>query len=57
MPLAYALAFPLGRGLTGLWIGRAVGSIGAGLTLLYCWRRRLAREAASRPGDTRPVGT
>ena len=59
MPLAYVLAFPLGRGLTGLWIGRAVGSVGAGLSLLYCWRRRLAREATSRPSrDARlAVGT
>lgn len=45
MPMAYMLAFRLGHGLSGLWFGRVVGSVGAGLTLLACWRRRLTRVA------------
>ena len=51
MPLAYALAFRYGYSLHGLWIGRAVASVGAGLSLLALWRMRLRREgqAAGRP--------
>jgi multidrug resistance protein, MATE family len=45
MPLAYLLAFHYGLALRGLWIGRGVGSVGAGLSLLYFWRLRLRREA------------
>ncbi len=51
MPLAYALAFHYGYALQGLWIGRGVGSVGAGLCLLVFWRLRLRREgqAVGRP--------
>lgn len=43
MPLAYVLAFHYGMRLEGLWIGRAVGSVGAGLSMLFWWRLRLRR--------------
>ncbi len=51
MPLAYALGFHHGMALRGLWIGRGVGSVGGGLSLLVFWRLRLRRErhALSRP--------
>jgi multidrug resistance protein, MATE family len=45
MPLAYLLAFHYGLALRGLWIGRGVGSVGAGVCLFYFWRLRLRREA------------
>jgi len=44
MPLAYFLAFKLGYGLHGLWIGRAVGSISSGLLLTASWYARMHRE-------------
>ena len=34
-----------------LWVGRAVGSVGAGLSLFVCWRLRLRKEAQP---DRRP---
>ncbi len=43
MPLAYALTFHFGLGLTGLWLGRAAGSVGTGLHLAVAWRLRLRR--------------
>lgn len=46
-PLAYALAFPMGLKLHGLWLGRAVGSVGTGVTALVLWRMRVMREARS----------
>lgn len=51
MPLAYLLGFHYGYTLRGLWIGRAVGSVGAGVTLFALWRLRLLREQA---GTRRP---
>ena len=47
MPLAYLLAFHYRYALHGLWIGRGVGSVGAGVSLLALWRMRLGREARS----------
>ena len=47
MPLAYGLAFHYGLALQGLWIGRAVGSVGGGVALLFFWRLRLRREDQS----------
>lgn len=51
VPLGYLLAFPLKHALMGLWIGRAVGSVGAGLTAAIVWRVRMRRLASG----TRPV--
>ena len=51
VPLGYLLAFHLGYSLKGLWIGRAVGSVGAGLTAAVVWRLRM-RSLAS---GTRPA--
>lgn len=45
MPLAYLLAFHYGQSLHGLWIGRGVGSVGGGVSLLLFWRLRLRRES------------
>ncbi len=44
MPLAYVLAFHFGYALEGLWVGRAVGSVGGGLTMFLFWRMRLRKE-------------
>jgi MATE family multidrug resistance protein len=44
MSLAHFLAFHLGYGLHGLWMGRAVGSVSSGLSMMYLWRRRMRRE-------------
>ena len=44
MPLAYALAFPMGYGVRGLWLGRAVASLTSGLALTVSWRMRMRRE-------------
>lgn len=44
MPLAYLLGFHYGMTLRGLWIGRSVGSVGSGLSLLFLWRWKLRRN-------------
>ena len=44
MPLAYVLAFPLGLGLHGLWIGRTIASLSSGFTLTLAWYTRMRRE-------------
>ena len=44
MPLAYLLAFPLGHGLYGLWIGRAIGSVFGGALLTVLWHSKLRRQ-------------
>jgi len=49
LPLSYFLAFGMGRGVVGLWIGLTVGLILAGLVNLgtWAWRsRRLDRAGA-----------
>ena len=43
MPTAYLLAFRFGHGLDGLWIGRGVGSLTAGLTVAVWWQWRMRR--------------
>ena len=45
--LAFALAFPMGWKLQGLWLGRAVVGIGTGVTAFVLWRMRVRREARS----------
>ncbi len=47
MPLAYLLAFPLGGGLRGLWIGRAIASMLTAVLLTMCWQWRLRRAAGA----------
>jgi MATE family multidrug resistance protein len=44
MPLAYFLAFKVGYGLHGLWIGRTVASLSSGLLLTASWYLRMHRE-------------
>ena len=44
MPLAYWLAFPLGYGVRGLWLGRAAASLTSGAALLASWYTRMRRE-------------
>ena len=44
MPLAYLLAFPLGYGLKGLWVGRAVASLTSGVALTAFWYLKMRRE-------------
>ena len=48
MSLAYALSFYFHQSLSGLWIGRAVGSAVAALALVIVWRVRLTRSGRSR---------
>ena len=47
MPLAYSLAFHQGLALRGLWLGRAVASVGSGLTMLVLWRWRMWRSSTN----------
>ena len=47
MPLAYVLAFPLGGGLRGLWIGRAIASMLTAVLLMLCWQWRLRKAAGT----------
>ncbi len=41
LPAGYILAFPLGLGVQGLWIGMLVGLFSVGVGLLAVWVRRL----------------
>lgn len=45
MPAAYILAFPMGYGAVGLWIGRAVASVSSGLLLTALWHQRMRSES------------
>ena len=47
MPLAYVLTFHAGQSLSGLWIGRAAGSISSALVLTVLWRLRLRHTRRS----------
>jgi MATE family multidrug resistance protein len=40
LPSGYALAFPLGFGVSGLWVGMLVGLFAVGVGLLGVWLRR-----------------
>ncbi len=47
LPIGYTLAFVLGRGIIGLWLGLAIGLSVAGVVILAVWvkrARRLNRE-------------
>lgn len=54
MPVAYVLAFPMGYGVLGLWMGRALASVLSGLLLTAMWRSRMRAEerSASMPSFT-----
>ena len=57
LPLGYVLAFPLGRGVLGLWVGLSAGLVLAGFVNLGTWARRarrLDREPAA-PAGRPPV--
>jgi MATE family multidrug resistance protein len=41
LPAGYALAFPLGFGVRGLWVGMLVGLFSVGVFLLTVWVRKL----------------
>ncbi|MEZ5419187.1 MAG: MATE family efflux transporter [Vicinamibacterales bacterium] len=47
LPVAYALCFPLGLGVRGLWMGLSIGLIVCGVVLTWYWRRRIAHYLAS----------
>ncbi|MGD9904197.1 MAG: MATE family efflux transporter [Vicinamibacterales bacterium] len=42
LPVGYLLAFTLGRGVVGLWIGLSTGLIVCGVVLTWVWHHRLA---------------
>jgi MATE family multidrug resistance protein len=48
LPIGIALAFPLGRGITGLWIGLSLGLVCAGAFLLACWALTVRKLVAGR---------
>ncbi len=45
LPLAYALCFPAGHGVIGLWWGLSVGLIICGVALTAVWARRVRQMA------------
>ena len=52
MPAAYFLAFYMGRGALGLWLGRALASVSSGLLLTALWHHRMRsteRSALAHP--------
>lgn len=51
MPAAYLLAFPLGHGAIGLWLGRAIASVTSGLLLTALWHQRMRSEERSVGGS------
>lgn len=53
MPAAYVLAFPMGYGAMGLWMGRAVASVSSGLLLTALWHHRMRLEKGQ--GSAPPI--
>jgi MATE family multidrug resistance protein len=43
LPIGYALAFGLDRGIVGLWVGLTIGLVLAGLANLAAWARKARR--------------
>ena len=43
LPIGYALAFPCGQGIVGLWVGLSIGLVLAGLANLSAWARKAAK--------------
>lgn len=48
MPAAYVLAFPLGYGVHGLWMGRALASAVTGVGMAAWWYHRMRVQASGR---------
>ncbi len=48
MPAAYLFAFPMGHGVYGLWMGRAIASITTGLAMAAWWWHRMRAEHSGR---------
>jgi MATE family multidrug resistance protein len=58
LPLGYSLAFPLGLGATGIWIGLAGGLATAAIVLIHRFRAEAAHQGGSRKGPyTGPDGS
>ncbi|MBP7777078.1 MAG: MATE family efflux transporter [Acidobacteria bacterium] len=47
LPIAYALCFPLGYGVRGLWMGLSAGLIVCGIVLTWYWHRRITHYAST----------
>lgn len=47
LPVAYALCFPLGYGVRGLWTGLSLGLIACGVVLTWHWHRRITHYEAT----------
>lgn len=47
LPVAYALCFPLGYGVRGLWMGLSLGLIACGVVLTWHWHRRITHYEAT----------
>lgn len=47
LPIAYALCFPLGYGVRGLWMGLSAGLIVCGVVLTWYWHRRITHYAST----------
>ena len=43
LPIGYALAFGMGNGIVGLWVGLSIGLVLAGLLNLATWARKASR--------------
>ncbi len=48
MPAAYLFAFPMGHGVYGLWMGRAVASVVTGLGMAAWWYHRMQAQRSGR---------
>ena len=48
LPIGYALAFGLGNGIVGLWVGLSIGLVLAGLANLATWARKASRLRTGR---------
>jgi len=49
LPLGWALCFPGGMGVVGLWIGLSAGLIAVGAVLVFLWARHVTRITRVRP--------
>lgn len=48
MPAAYLFAFPMGHGVYGLWMGRAVASVTTGVAMAAWWYHRMRVQQSGR---------
>ncbi len=51
LPVGYSLAFPLGLGVNGLWLGLASGLISCGILQLVAWTRATSRIRNAEEAD------